>query len=138
MYLEYADLINGAYEEDLLVLQRHEANALRAIEDAMGEAKSFLARRYNMDSEYAKTGENRNAYLVKIIRDIALYNIYTIAHPSQMNDTRRLRYEDARRFLEQVYNKKADLAGLEVNETDTGGGSYIVIGESNTKRNNGD
>ena len=92
MYLMYEDLLNGAWGETLTVLQRERANAERAILDAMGEVKAYIFRLYDIDKEYAKTPQDdRCAFLVKLIRDIAIYNNYSIASPSMMNETKRLK-----------------------------------------------
>lgn len=76
MYVDYQDLLNGAWQETLTVLQRNKDNADRAIQDAMGEVKTYLFRIYDIDQEYKKSpGNNRCDFLVKLIRDIAIYNI---------------------------------------------------------------
>ncbi len=137
MYLMYEDLLNGAWGETLTVLQRERANAERAILDAMGEVKAYIFRLYDIDKEYAKTPQDdRCAFLVKLIRDIAIYNIYSIASPSMMNETKRLKYEDAIAFLTRVQNQKAfipDLAPLPDDKKDIGG-TYQILYGTNTRR----
>lgn len=139
MYVDYQNLLNGAWQETLSVLQRNKDNADRAIKDAIGEVKAYLFRLYDMDEEFAKTPQDlRCDFLVKIIRDIAIYNIYNIASPSQMNENKRLKYEDAIRFLERVQQQKAflpDLMPLPNDKKDTGGTYGIHFG-TNTRRRN--
>jgi phage gp36-like protein len=103
MYLTYDDLINGSYEETLAVLGRHKDNAAKAIEDAMGEVKAYIFKLYDIDKEYQQEGSSRCSFLVKIVRDIAIYNIYCISSPYQMSETRRLKYEDDIAFLETCF-----------------------------------
>ncbi|MDY6381373.1 MAG: phage protein Gp36 family protein [Synergistales bacterium] len=136
MYLTYEDLTNGAHQETLNVLQRYQDNALQAILDAMGEVKNYLFLRYKIDEEFSKTGSNRNAFLVKIIRDIAIYNIYCIASPSQMSETRRLKYEDWRDFLSRVAQQKAFIADLPLLDEPASGGNYYVASGTNRRRGN--
>lgn len=137
MYLEYNDLLNGAWGETLSVLQREQPNAERAILDAMGEVKAYIFRLYDIDEEYKKTPQDKRCdFLVKIIRDIAIYNIYSIASPSMMNETKRLKYEDAISFLSRVQSQKAfipDLAPLPDDKKDTGG-TYGIHYGSNIRR----
>lgn len=139
MYMDYNDLLNGAWGETLQVLQREQANALQAILDAQGEVKAYLFRLYDIDSELLKTpADHRCDFLVKLIRDIAIYNIYSIASPSMMNETKRLKYEDAIAFLSKVQAQKAfipDLPPLSSDKKDTGGTYGIYFG-TNTRRDN--
>lgn len=138
MYLDFEDLCHGAYEETLNTLRRYEPNSAIAIADAMALVKSYLFRLYDIDSEYLKTSSLRCPFLVKIIRDIAIYNIYCIASPSQMSDTRRLQYEDAIRYLERVQAQKAFIPDLEPLSDDRKdfGGSYAIYHGTNPRRNN--
>lgn len=136
MYLEYEDLINGAFEETLMVLQRHKENALQAIQDAMGEVKAYLFKLYNIDAEYQRTGADRCQFLVKIIRDIAIYNIYCIASPSQMADTRRIKYEDWIAFLKLCAAQKAFISDLPLLDEPQTGGSYPISSGTNKRRSN--
>ncbi len=136
MYLELDDLRKGAYEETLRVLQREEQNAEQAINDAIGEVKPYLSNLYNIELEFAKTGEHRNKLLVKLIRDIAIYNIYCISSPSSMSETRRLKYEDSIKFLNKVLKQEMIIPNLEKLTSPTTGGNYGISGGSLTPRNN--
>lgn len=140
MYMDFSDLLNGAYPETLQVLQRSQANAMRALTDAMGEVKAYVFRLYNIDKEYQKTPDDpsRSPFLVKIIRDIAIYNIYSISSPSQMSETKRLKYEDAIRFLERVQIQKAFIPDLEPlpNDQKDFGGTFGIHYGSNKRRDN--
>ncbi len=136
MYIEYSDLKKGAYEETLRVLQREEQNAEQAINDAIGEVNPYLSNIYNLDLELAKAGEQRNKFLVKLIRDIAIYNIYCISSPSSMSETRRLKYEDSIKFLNKVLKQEITIPNLEKLAAPTTGGSYGIGGGSLTRRNN--
>jgi len=136
MYLTYEDLINGSYEETLPVLQRHQENALQAITDAMGEVKAYLFKLYDIDAQFSLSGSSRSALLVKLIRDIAIYNIYCIASPALMSETRRLKYDDAIAFLRLVAAQKAFIPGLKALSSSASGGSYPIAYGGNSQRNN--
>lgn len=140
MYMDYNDLLKGAYPETLQVLQRSKDNALQALDDAISEVKAYIFRLYDIDSELKKTPSDtsRCPFLIKLIRDIAIYNIYLISSPSQMSESKRLKYEDAIRFLERVQAQKAfipDLTPLSDDEKDFGG-SYSIHYGSNRRRDN--
>lgn len=136
MYINYDDLINGSYEETLNVLGRHKDNASKAIEDAIGEVKAYIFKLYDVDMELKKEGDERCSFLVKIVRDIAIYNIYCISSPYQMSDTRRLKYEDDIAFLKLVSQQKAFIPDLPVLSSPKTGGSYYISYGGNKRRQN--
>lgn len=136
MYLDYSDLTKGAYEETLRVLQREEANSEQAIADAIGEIKPYLSSIYDMDKEFSLVGEQRNKLILKFTRDIAIYNIYCISHPSSMNETRRLKYEDAISFLQKASQQKVIISDLPRLAEPITGGNYSISGGGRTRRSN--
>jgi len=136
MYLELDDLRKGAYEETLRVLQREEQNAEQAINDAIGEIKPYLSSIYDMDKEFSLVGEQRNKLILKFTRDIAIYNIYCISHPSSMNETRRLKYEDAISFLQKASQQKVIINDLPRLAEPITGGNYSISGGGRTRRSN--
>lgn len=136
MYLDYQDLKNGAYEETLRVLQREEANSIQAINDAIGEVSPYLSSIYDVEKELTHAGNSRNRFLVKLIRDIAIYNVYCISSPSNMSETRRLKYEDSIKFLVKVSKQEISIPNLEKLSSPTTGGNYGISGGSLPRRNN--
>ena len=42
----------------------------------IGLLKTYLSRTYDLDGELAKTGNNRNSLIIKIMSDILIYNLY--------------------------------------------------------------
>ena len=87
-----------------------------------------------MGKEFQKTESARCAMVVKLIRDIALYNCYTINNPAGMPETRRKKYEDAISFLRQVQREKTslDLPRLQGEQSPS---NFVAFG-SNKKRKN--
>ncbi len=135
MYLNLEDLKKGMYGEILNVITRSADNANQAISDAMAEVESYLCARYDMKTEYAKTGDQRSEMVVKIVRDIALYNCYNISNPVNMPESRRNTYKDAVAYLKEVQAERASVAGL-VRLTGTSGSSSYVVFGGNAKRKN--
>ena len=69
---------------------------------AIDEASAYLRSRYNMPSEFAKTGTGRSAKLVQIITDITLYHIHSRISPRNISELRVKRYDDQIAFLKAV------------------------------------
>lgn len=136
MYLDYSDLTKGAYEETLRVLQREEANSEQAIADAIGEIKPYLSSIYDMDKEFSFVGEQRNKLILKLTRDIAIYNIHCISNPSNMNETRRLKYEDAISMLQKASQQKVIINDLPRLSEPITGGNYGISGGGRARRRN--
>lgn len=136
MYLDYSDLTKGAYEETLRVLQREEANSEQAIADAIGEIKPYLSSIYDMDKEFSFVGEQRNKLILKLTRDIAIYNIYCISNSSNMNETRRLKYEDAISMLQKASQQKVIINDLPRLSEPITGGNYGISGGGRARRRN--
>jgi phage gp36-like protein len=140
MYLSINDLKKGIYGEVLNVITRSDDNARQAIDEAQAEVASYLSARYDIDAEWQKTSEStdRLTMVVKLVREIALYNCYSISNPVNMPESRRNRYKDTIEFLRSVQAEKATIPGLQrLNVADGGqtSSSYILFG-GNDKRNN--
>ena len=134
MYFTVEDLKKGIFGEVLQAVVRDEDNAQTAIDDAIHEVSSYLTARYDLDKEFQKTESARCAMVVKLIRDIALYNCYSINNPVGMPETRRKKYEDAIAFLRQVQREKTalDLPRLQGEQSPS---NFVAFG-SNKKRQN--
>lgn len=134
-YLTIQDLHKGIHRETLSVITRNEDNALQAIEEAQAEVESYLTARYDIRSEWNKTDSNRNTMVVKLVRDIAIYNCFQISNPVNMPDSRRDAYKDAISFLKEVQAERASIDGLTRLTGTTGTSSYVSFG-GNKKRKN--
>lgn len=139
MYLSIDDLKKGIRGEVLQVLTRDEDNALQAIAEAQTEVASYLSVRYDIESELAKTAddENRAVMIVKIVRDIALWNCYNIAAPVNIPEIKKTAYDSAIKFLRDCQAEKANVPGLKRLRTGEDGkvSSNYVYYNSNTRRN---
>jgi phage gp36-like protein len=134
MYFDYSDLTKGIAAETLQVVSRSQENAENAIKEAIQEVVSYLSSRYDVKVELSKTGNSRNDMVVKVIRDVALYNCFSIYNPSKIPEIRRQKYEDSISFLKQVQAEKATL-NLTRLQGITSPSSYVEFG-SNPKRRN--
>lgn len=141
MYLDLTDLQKGMRGDVLNVITRsQDAVAEQAIIEAEQEVASYLSARYDVMSELSKTPNNtdRLPMVVKMVRDIALYNIYNFTAPVNIPENRIKCYENAILLLKAAQAEKAAIVGLSRLSTSVDGtvkSSYIEYG-GNPKRSN--
>lgn len=122
----------GIQEEILTVITRNRQKAEQAISDAVAEVRSYLCARYDMDIELSKTGADRSPMVVKVARDIALFNCYNISNPVNMPESRREAYRDAVAYLKSVQAERASIEGL-LRLNESSGSNYVSYGGNNKK-----
>lgn len=95
-----------ARQDVLALLDKSDDNsAFRQAEMyAISQITMRLAGRYDMDSIFSQTGDTRNAYIVMITIDIAIYHLYSQKAPRKIPEYRDIRYRDAMDWLEDVGN----------------------------------
>lgn len=135
MYLTIEDLKKGIYGETLQTITREPANAEQAILEAMGEIETYLSVRYDVATEFQKTGESRNIMMTKMVKDIAIYNCYRISSPFTMPEIRLQSYKDTIRLLKDIQREQASIKGLTRLDAGEAGSNYVKFG-GNKKRNN--
>lgn len=135
MYLQPEDLERGARGEHIAVVARNVEDRIQAITEAQAEVESYLTARYDIRAEFAKSGDSRLPMVVKLVRDIALYNCFNIANPVSMPENRVTSYNNAIKFLKEVQAERASIDGLPRLTGTTGTSSYVTFG-GNRKRNN--
>jgi phage gp36-like protein len=137
MYLNQTDVETGLYPEILNVLTRNPDNVETAIKEAEAEVAAYLRARYDIDSEYAKSGAARNTMCVKLVRELAIYNAFKMSNPVNMSESRVQAYKDTINFLKDCQSEKASIPGLSrlTDANNVSGSSYLISG-GNSKRNN--
>ena len=136
MYLEQTDIEKGIYPEVLQVISRNPENITTAITEAMAEVSAYLQSRFNIQAEYLLTGASRNTLVVKMVREVALYNVYNISNPQNMPQSRLDRYKGIIAFLKDVQAERAGIDGLQRLDSETGTGSnYIRFGGHQKRKN---
>ncbi|WP_064969720.1 hypothetical protein, partial [Riemerella anatipestifer] len=107
--------------------------ALACIDMAIEFATTKLMKDYNVSEIFAKTGNERNPLLVKIIKDIAVWEIIGLSNPNIDYADKKFRYEQAVNWLNAVYKgMPANLPKLEETEDKVKSFSY----HSNQPRQN--
>ena len=140
MYLSIEDLKKGIRSEVLNVITREEENVLQAIAEAQAEVESYLSARYDIATELAKQPEDtsRIIMVVKLVRDIALYNCHNISAPVNIPENRIKAYDNAVKFLRDCQSEKASIPQLKRLRTGEDGkvlSNYVYYSGSSKKRN---
>jgi phage gp36-like protein len=138
MYLNSDDLKKGIRGEVLTVITRDEQNATQAIAEAQAEVEGYLMARYDIATELAKNPDDERVILVvKLVRDVALYNCYNISAPVNMPENRVKTYENTIKFLRDCQAEKASIPGLPRLKTSADGtvsSNYVSYSGSSPKR----
>jgi len=72
------------------------------ISDAEENVKEMLVQRYDVATEYAKTGTDRNPSLVQNVVKIALYYLSMRLNTQFMTESRRMAFEDSQKWLHEI------------------------------------
>lgn len=141
MYLNIADLQKGMRSEVLSAITRSNNEvAEQAIEEAETEVAGYLSARYDIATELAKTPEDddRLTMVVKLVRDIAIFNIYNFTAPVNIPENRKAAYDNAVSILKAAQAEKAAITGLQRLTAQADGSvcsSYIAFGGNNKRQN---
>jgi phage gp36-like protein len=101
MFLSITDLSTSLYPEVRDLLARYsETVVLEHCATAESTVLSFLAARYDIAPELAKTGTERHKLLLSIARDIAIYELYQLAETLPAKVVKR--HDDARALLRDM------------------------------------
>lgn len=137
---DYAVLIRTEIK-NILLENYNETKLLSAEEMAIAQIKNYLAGRYDVNLIFTPSvdGEvdTRNAFVVMIVIDCALYHLYCSIAPNKIPEHRSNRYQDALDWLKSMLetNKKADLPMLK-DETTGEVKDSLRISSNNTFNNN--
>lgn len=94
--------------QTLTVINQNDTDNLdRAERYAIEEVSSYLRTRYDVTTAFAKTGTQRNGYLVMIVADVALYHLVSWLPKRIGFDIRETRYNQAISWLKDVQSGKA-------------------------------
>lgn len=135
MFITKEEIYTHLYPESIKSISGNDEDDLTfAIDAAIGEIKSHL-HAYDTDKLFTAEGKDRNAYLLLMVKNVAVWHYIVKANPNINYEDRLYRYETTKRTLVDIQNgktvpdfpKREDDKG---NEIDTSG---IMIG-SNPKR----
>lgn len=92
----------------LAITDETEQIQLDAIQMAEAEAKGYLRRRFDVDTVFAQTGDDRNKALLMTVIDMVVYHIYARVNPRAISEIRAERYENAKKTLSMLDSGKID------------------------------
>lgn len=122
MFISTEELKTHAYDGEIkAIIREDETIAMTAIDVAVSFAKSKLMKAYDVEAVFSAIGEKRNTLLVKIIKDIAIWELIGLANPHIDYEDKKFRYQQAVSWLDAVYDgMPADLPTLpEVDKQNT-------------------
>lgn len=103
-YLTKEELKTHAKESEIeLIIDGDETIALASIDIAIEFVKSKLLKQYDVDTIFAKRDDERNPLLLKIVKDIAIWELIGLANPSIDYEDKKFRYQEAKDWLKAVY-----------------------------------
>lgn len=110
MFIEIQELKSVLYDYQLQQIIENDTDiAAMAIEAAVEEVRSYLDVRYDCDKIFAATGTDRNALIVEMLKNIALYNIVRLANVDIIYEKARERYDRAVEYFDRVASGKLAL-----------------------------
>lgn len=96
------------HREILDALLRHDSDVsdsaiVEICEDrAIEEMRCYLSKYYDCDAIFSATGDQRNALILMMAVDIAVYHIFCQHNPYKMSEIRKERYNRAVEWLKAV------------------------------------
>ena len=104
MYVTETDYIVIDCDALKLLQSSDSARRIAAERAAQQQISGYLNGRYDMTTEFEKTGDDRNAIIVQIYCDIVLYTLVS-ALPGRMgSEVRKERYDNAIKWLSASKN----------------------------------
>jgi len=136
-FIQIGDYDARIHREILDALVREDEAIIEIIEDqSIALMRSYLNVRYDCDAIFSATGADRNALILMMALDIAVYNIFCVHNPQKMSQTTRDRYERALTWLKEVSTGKASIDGAPLLPAEELAASSPFLVRSNQKRVN--
>ena len=111
MFIEESDYEVQVRQELLQLLTNENDNTLTISERmAQDQIRSYLGGRYDMDVVFGKQGQQRDMFLVMIVIDLALYHLWSKRSPRNTPEVRKVRYQDALEWLQDVSTGKTPVS----------------------------
>jgi phage gp36-like protein len=138
-FITTTDYDAAIHSEILDALTRDDDAVIEIAEDtAIEEMKGYMAKRYDCDVIFAKTGSQRSQLVVMMAIDITLYHLHSASNPMRFPQVRKDRYERAVDWLKAV--QKGDIIPdglpLKVDTAGNTGGASSIEFTYETKRTN--
>ncbi|MGQ0737653.1 MAG: phage protein Gp36 family protein [Bacteroidota bacterium] len=114
-FIDKIDFDQSVHVEILDALTKDDDAKITAnINSTIDEMAGYLNGRYDVAAVFAKTGNARNKFLLRIGLSICTYYIYSIHNPRKMTQVIKDNYEKAIEDLEKIQAGKLSPVGLDV------------------------
>ncbi len=106
MFLEKAELKTVATDEIInKIINNDDSIVEEIILESIDVVSTYLYQYFDTESIFAKTGNERNRTILKHLKGIVIYEIYT-RRTKTMNEVAKSRYDEALLWLEKVSEGK--------------------------------
>ena len=110
-FITKADLKSNMYPEIVAAVSRNDDTILDALfAETESMMRTFLGR-YDANAIFSATGAARNAYVLKVAKNIAVYELMKLSNRT-VSQNIRLDYEDAINWLNGINSGKYDAGDL--------------------------
>lgn len=134
-FITRADLLTYILDDELTEITRSNTAVVTAAMDAAtAEARMYLFDTFDADTIFSATGASRNALLVQLVSDMAIWKTVASCYAGQDRSDRLERYEQAVKWLKAAA-KTEIYADLPRRENKATAEKKITVG-SNPKRGN--
>ena len=141
-YITKTDLTNRFNGTNLDELTGSNDTILTEVENqALELVAGFTRHWYDMATEFAKTGANRNPVLIRIVCDLILFDLVGRNNSGNVPEYRTIRYDNAMSDLKKIQSGHIQL-DIAINEFDTDEderedeGQQLTWGTTQTGNNN--
>jgi len=134
MYIEPTEINTHMNDGQIMSISEGDLTKLHtAIQAAITEVRGYLADRYDIDAEFAKTADDRNSLLVLYVKDIAVWHFVNLANVNTSLELRAKRRDDAIKVLESVHKGNFNMLLPQLEDENK---QAVITYHSNEKREN--
>jgi phage gp36-like protein len=84
-----------------LITNLDDSIVVEIIDESIDKMKSYLSRYYDADAIFAAEGAGRKKHILKVLKDIVIYEVYE-RHTREQNAVAARRYAEAMHWLEKI------------------------------------
>ncbi len=136
-FVDIKDYDASVHREILDALVRDDETLVEICEDrAIAEMRGYLSKRYDCNSIFSASGEERNQLILMMVIDIAVYHIFCIHNPQKLSQVRKDRYERAVEWMKAVAAEEVSIDGAPLLSEEDRARKSALMFKSNPKRIN--
>lgn len=133
-YLTESELITRSHQEVITAITEGDDTIVPIIiDECIAQMKGYLTARYDTEAIFQKTGNDRDKVVVKMLKNLVIYEIYALHNPAMMTDVVKDNHGYAIEWLKGVQAQKINPALPVADEANP---ITYMVGGGNTKRGN--